>query len=255
METLDTSRNVYDAVLSRIKKQSTGILPPIPANELINDAQIDWIDFKLGEIEKNQKRIDDLRTIRILPAPQIAADGATTFLLPDGTSVTDAITLALLPKYFRLLNVAFRITYVNNECGLTGISDWIYNVHVMRSDQRNWIMTSPHRKPSDSKIYYEIIGEHIVIETNSSSTAYRVRLEYLRPARMYFYNYINNGNTEQASPATDYTGATAGSINLEFPNKQKVEIVDRAAQIYLERIKEERYRTYLQEELIKMQNQ
>ena len=249
-ESLDTTRAVYERFLDKIKKESTGIVPPIAFNRIANDGQEEWLELKLLEIEKNQKRIDDIRVIRPVPLPIIGASGSKTFPMPDGVTVSDAITGTTLPKYHRFLSVAFKITYVNNVCGLTGISDWIRDVHVLRSDQRNWILTSPRRKPNDSKIYYDMKGGTITIETGTSSTAYRMEFDYVRPPRMIFFD-SSNPNVED--PTVSYT-AGAGCVNFEFPNRQKDEIIDRMVSMHLERLKEERYRTWLQEEMMKVQS-
>ena len=232
MASLDFAVDVYRRVLDGIKKESTGILPPVVMDRLANEAQELWLKDKLREIEKDQKRIDDIRTIRIFPTPVINATGSTVYPLPDGTTVVDAITGNILPKYHRFLRAAFKITYVNNECSLTGISDWIYNTFVMRSDQFNWRMTSPHRKPNDGKIGYDERGDLLEIYTGTDSTAYQVQLDYIRPPRMFSY---------------------ANNINFEFPQEQKEEIVDRCIQTYLERVADPRWKSWIQEEYMKMQ--
>ena len=55
MASLDFAVDVYRRVLDGIKKESTGILPPVVMDRLANEAQELWLKDKLREIEKDQK--------------------------------------------------------------------------------------------------------------------------------------------------------------------------------------------------------
>lgn len=257
-QSLDLTVDVYRLFLDKIKKEYTAIVPPAVFNRTANEAQEIWLADKIKEVERDQKRIDDIRVIRVSPVSTINVISTTTvggtirrFPLPDGISVHDAIFTASghLPMYHRFLRVAFKLQYVNNECCVTGISDWIQNVHVMRSDQYNWVMSSPRRKPNDKKLYYEIRGNSVYVITGTSSYATQMQLDYVRPPRMIFFD-STNPNVEDAT--LSYT-AGAGCINIEFPEDQKREILDVMVRTFLERVQDVRYQTWLNEEAMKFQ--
>ena len=222
---LNSTLEMYNATVDGTNKHRTEILTPAKWNRLINLAQLDWCRDRIVGAEVAQKRIDDLRMIYVVS--DIANTNDTTFPLPT--------------NYMRLLSLAFKIEYINNVCGLTGISDWLYQTKVMKSDNRNVIKRNPFRKPSDAKIYQRQIGNTIVIDTGTSSKAKMMHIEYFRWPVDIFYNVSNPGDT--GIPAT-------GSVNCELPTEQRQEIVDYAVRIYIERVQDPRYRSLLQEETI-----
>jgi len=234
---LVTTLDMYKATVDGVNKTRTDILTPDKWNRLINLAQLDYCREHIVNAEVNSKRIDDLRMLFIGDA--IAASSAITYPLPDGSVVTN-LSGVVLPLFMRLLSVSFKITYVNNVCGLTGESEWINNVKVLKTDKRTEIMKNPFRRPSDAKIYYNELGNYIRIVTGTASTAKYMYIEYFKYPKDIFYN---NGLPDTGDPAT-------GSVTCELPAEQKQEIVDMAVRIYVERSQDPRYRTLLNEEMI-----
>ena len=100
-------------------------------------------------------------------------------------------------------------------------------------------------------MYYEIKGGKKDLITGTSSTGDSMRLEYIRYPRRIFYDSTNS--TEQTGPTYTYT-AGSGCVNCELSEQQRQEIVDIAVREYLERIKDPRYKSFLQEEAIKSQS-
>ena len=47
------------------------------------------------------------------------------------------------------------------------------------------------------------------------------------------------------------TNATASDVNIELPEQQRKEVVEQSVRIYLERVSDVRYKTYLTEETIR----
>lgn len=235
---LRTTDDMYRATVEGINKHRTSIIIPDKWNKLINLAQLDYCRDHIVNGEVIQKRIDDLRMLYIVD--EINAITTKTFPLPNGTNVNNSQG-TILPLYMRLLSVAFKINYVNNVCGLTGLSDWIYNVKVLKSDNRNIIKRNPFRRPSDAKIYQRQIGDAIEIDTGTSSTAAVMHIEYFKWPVEIFYNV--NAIPDTGDPAI-------GSVNCELPPEQRQEIVDYAVRIYIERSQDPRYRTILNEEQI-----
>jgi hypothetical protein len=235
---LRTTDDMYRATIEGTNKHRTGILTPAKWNMLINLAQTDYCRDHIVNGEVIQKRIDDLRMLYIVD--EINPITTTSFPLPDGISVNNSQGV-LLPLYMRLLSTAFKINYVNNVCKLTGLSDWIYNVKVLKSDNRNIIKRNPFRRPSDAKIYQRQIGNTVVIDTGTSSTAALMHIEYFKWPVEIFFNENNIPDT--GNPLT-------GSVNCELPPEQRQEIVDYAVRVYIERSQDPRYRTILNEEQI-----
>jgi len=258
---IQTTQDLYYAFLDGIKKSYTGTVVPSVFNRIINVwGQDEWVKQNAVEgIELNQKQIDDLSELRVVtdgamvyetnilyPIAPITGN-SNQFYLPekvfDLTNVNGAVQT--YPKYLRTLNVMFKLNYVENECDLEGVSDWL-QVNIMRSDQRAPNLTSPYRKPKDDRVYYEKIQDRHRLITGTPSYGHSMRLEYIRYPRRIFFDIAHPGDA--ANP--NYTPGT-GSVNCEMQPHLIKEIVDLAIRIYLERVKEERYRTFLNEEMIR----
>lgn len=261
---LSTTVDMYKAFLDGIKKSEAATVIPSVFNRIINDwGQDEWISKNAMVPELNQKQIDDLSQIRVVTDDEFIVSG--TLMRPIGPDTgkdyqftipkdpTANINYQQLdgntgtqnyPRYLRLLNVMFKLSYVDNECDLEGVSDWI-GAEIMRSDQRIVILDNPLRRPKDNRLYYEMLEDKIRLITGTSSTGYAMRLEYFRYPVEIFINESNLSDT--GNPAT-------GSVNCEFQSQQRKEIVDIAVRTYLERVKDPRYQSFLNEELIKSQN-
>jgi hypothetical protein len=264
---LDTTSDMYNSFLDGIKKSYTGTIIPAVWNRLINEwGQSEWLRRNVASeqgIELTQKQIDDLEVLRVATDAMDIYDGAILYpIAPDtGTNYVFTYpkdTLSILnvigvlqnyPKYYRLLNVMFKINYVDNDCGLTGISDWL-GARIMRSDQRSIFENSPYRRPADHRLYYELFHGKIRLITGTSSTGNSMRLEYLRVPRRIFFDELHPGDV--ANP--NYTPGV-GSVNCEFGENQRKEIVETCVRIFLERVQDQRYQTYLNEEIIRINSQ
>ena len=236
--------DMYKAFLAGIKKEQSSIVPPSTFNLLINEEQDKWLKEKFASIEIDQKRIDDLQILRtatdgeyvlvqVLQPIRPDTTGGKVFTLPtdpdaniNNINITSGVPSSQkYPRYRRLMGVQFKIRYVDNECGFTGISDWLPS-NIMRSDKRQAIMSNPYRSPSDERIYYEIVNNKIKLITNTDSQGYAMKLEYLR-----YPSVIN------------YSTVVAEQEPCELLSEQQQEIVDRAVVTYIERSKNPRYQT------------
>lgn len=273
---LETTKDLYFAFLDGIKKEYTGTVVPAVFNRIWNEwAQIEWvrqnISFVEG-VELTQKQIDDLSVLMVVcdgnipvlttPLDPIApAMGSQNiFELPDlasGPTATPVGYFVTLPSYpsgnseyprmIRFLSASFKIMYVNNECNLTGVSDWL-DAKILRSDKENHIMRSVYRKPKDSRLYYRRGNRNVQLITGTSSYGVAMKLEYIRWPRNIFFDAINQDDL----PTADYTSGN-GSINCELPSEVRKEIVDIAVRLYLERVRDPRYQSYLNEVMIRNQ--
>jgi len=143
------------------------------------------------------------------------------------------------PRYFRLLNVMFQITYVDNELFEDGTSGWL-KAKIMRADQRDAIMRNPIFRPSDQKPYYRFIGDFIELITESTSTPLKMKIEYLRyPVTI---RYVEPDSEETA-------------VDCELHPIQQKEIVDLAIRLFIEATKDPRYETQIAETQIRKQSE
>lgn len=239
-----TVTDMYKAFLAGIKKEQTSIVPPSTFNLLINEEQDKWFKEKAVSIEIDQKRIDDLQVLRtvtdgvykytdVLYPIRPDTLGGKVFTLPtnpvdsiNNINITTGVTSSQsYPRYRRLLNVMFKITYVDNECDNVGVSEWLPS-NILRSDKRQSTLKSPYRKPSDEKLYYEIIGNKIRLINETSSTGYAMRLEYMRYPR-----------------TINFSTVVLDCVDCELLPEQQQEIVDKAVVTYIERSKNPRYQT------------
>jgi hypothetical protein len=250
---IDSTIDMYQRTLLGIKKESTSVLPISRWNDLINEVQEVWVREKSIDIEQTSKRIDDVELLRVATdgingnPPAILPVAINKFPLPISLT-QDGITY---PQFLKFLNVEFKIDYVSNPCHI-GTSDWQY-VKIMRSDSRATVVRNAYRTPNDDRLYYEIIGGYINLITGTPSTGNSMRLEYLRKPKKVFLDVNSSGAMMRDADNPNYLPHT-GSVNCEFTEFQRQEIVDLAVQTYLERIKDERYKSYLNEEAQKNQS-
>lgn len=259
-----TAREMYDAFLSGIKKEQTSTVIPAAFNIIVNEALEEWVREKQTMIEFDQKKIDDLQVLRsVTDGVHVYVDASLTppvstllkpigpdtlngkiFTLPVDPSVVisnfpggGTLSTQHYPRYLRLLNVIFKIKYQGNTCYTNDtVSEWL-GAKNLYSDRRIEIFKSPFRRPKDSKLYYEIVGNKIRLETGTPSYGHLLRLEYLRwPVKIQFV----------PPPGV--------SINSDLLPAQQREIVDITVRTYIERSKNPRYQTILQEQVIKGQS-
>ena len=281
---------MYQSFLDGIKKYGTGSVNPKAFNRIINDWGQDlWVKHNLRRgIEITQEMQDKLSALRVItdglfpyytsidlslgkPLLPIACNERViyyvdkwgvghTSVVPDTDSyfkypldyqmiLSDNVEI-IYPPYLRLLNVAFKIEYVNNICKFTGVSEWL-DANINKSDNKTVKSKNPYRKATDDRLYYEIMGDHIILETGTESKGHSMRLDYIRHPRRIFFNIINNGPDEEQKGVPDFTGGTSGSVNCELPGDLRQEIVDIAVRTFIERVQDPRYQTYINELNIK----
>lgn len=236
-----TAEDAYKAFLRGIRKYSTTTVKPVFFNPFFNDAIIEWVKGKLPLEEFNQKRIDDLEKLRVVTDGSIYGEtaiaayptGSYIFPVPSVYSVTTlgypksdvsyGIKSSRYPLYMHGLNAMFK---------KTTDSEW-KNASIMRSDKRAVSVGNPYREPSNTNRYYEVINDRIRL-IGSTAVENIMRLEYIRYPRLY-----------------NYSITLSECVNPEFLPSQNKEIVDIAIRKYLEIIQDPRYKSFLQEEVIR----
>lgn len=230
-----SSEDMYRAFLRGIRKSNTSVILPAYWNPFINEVQLQWVKSKLPMVEFSQKRIDDLSPLRIVTDGS-ALWGATTVISSTTAGIFPIPTLwgkdtagmpltsGDKPLYLHGLNVMVR-----KDTG-----EWKPAL-ILKSDKTVMAAGNPYRVPATTRIYFERIKDEIRVIGGALEN--KMRLEYLRYPKIINYSATVNLNT-----------------NPELAPSQNQEIKDIAVRTYLEIIMDPRYKSFLQEEMIKSQN-
>jgi hypothetical protein len=226
-----TYRDLFTYFLDGIKKTYTGTVHPNVFARIFNEwAMLQWtaenVSMKEG-IEMTQKQIDDLQSLLV-----------STEVNRITNNTIDLTTLT--PKYRRLGNMMVKVNYdsmICDTCGRTGLSEWL-PVRIMRIDHKTYIKKSVFRKPSENSIYYKHIGDNLIFDTGDRIDVVKALIEYFKypseMAPMVMTDIATWNNTQ-------YT---------DIDTEQKKEVLDLCVKIYLERVKDERYKSFLNEQYI-----
>ena len=260
---LSTAQSLHIAFLDGIKKSYQGTVTPDVFARLWNQwAMPEWLSSNVSMnegLDLTQKQIDDLSVLIhrfIFVADTV---NANIYPVPTGESihkilVNDDELLSKLPRYYRKVNIRFKLDYntaLNQECGLKGISDWL-GASYLNGDTLSSIYGSTFRSPKDSLLYWrrmqdvtfkdeplsnpvnKIIDkktdsiEMITHSVNGSKSKYML-LEYVAFPREISFN-----------PA----------VSSELWEEANREIIAICVRMYLERVKDPRYQSFLMEQKI-----
>jgi hypothetical protein len=266
-----TSEDIYRSFLKEIKKDNIVSVPPVIFNAYIRDAENLWYREKSIEIERDQKRIDDLKEWIVETSPSYNYNGAdlqpirptvlnlqsnsssNLFPLPkssdnsfsvqiinqytnyNGNVVTNEITY---PNYRRRLNIKFKYAYYNDPCYPDGTeSPWIPG-KVLRANEENEIRKNPFRKPSYSNIYYKLIGNNVKLwlGDNTQNLGTQMLLEYIKYPR-----------------PINFDPAGVNNVMSELQSDQIHEIVKIAARVYVAEASDPRYQNKMNELMVNHQ--
>lgn len=222
-----TAAEMYQGTLRLINKSHQISIEPEEWQEFARLAQLNVIKRKYQEFQVTQKRIDDLRILISNPAtdPVLAS--------PVSSALPNIFALPVLsgnqPHYFLMLNAAFKINYVDNECGLTGVSPFL-KAKPMRDDLEYQIVDDPYNKPKDSRLYYKLVGDSTYLITGTASTGNQAKFSYLKyPPDIKL---------------------TPTPIDCILPYHVRHEITEESARMILELIESGRYRSFLNEQIL-----
>ncbi|MEO7397228.1 MAG: hypothetical protein ABIW84_01555 [Ilumatobacteraceae bacterium] len=225
-----TAQDMYQFFLTELNKEFTGSVFPDEFERLINTVQIDFVENRYYNVEMSEKRIDDLRILMVIDevifntGPNIA--GQEVFLLPynpNGFVTTPKNPTGTNHGYMFLLAVAFKLQYVKNKCGLTGLSEVIKS-KPMRSDKRHEVKRDPFNRPTDERVYYQESGDRLILYTGTSSYGAEAHIDYLRYPRDI--SILSNPN-----------------VDCELPLHARQEMVRMAVKRKLEEIQSPRYQS------------
>lgn len=255
---ITTPEDMFKVFLDGIKKERISTVEPDYFVRLINTEALPlFYRQKSVAIEYDQKKMDDLQILRVVTDGVYEYSGSVLspisaletniggnvllhnlFPLPIGDSNGSDVVIGGItyPEYMRLLNVSFKLRYYGDPCETDGtLSGW-KKAKFMRSNERSVIMRNPHRRPNGkSRLYYEIIGNKLRLETGDETDTIGVsmRVEYLKYPRLMVYNPLD---------------PSVADVMLEFQSNQCLEIIEIATRIYIERVSDPRYQTKLYEE-------
>lgn len=269
--------DIYRYFLDGINKGGNFSINIAAFNRLINEwGQDEWIQKNVIYADIDQKLIDKLSPLKIITdgifmtseridkankyvLPPILCNALTNpvyepsvknyFQYPSNTNIElyKLINQVKYPIYMRLQNIEFRVDYLTGAiCKKIGKSDWI-SAKVLRSDTEISNKKNPFRKPSETKFYYEILDDSIKLIYDGFVEGYDMKIKYFKYPRRIFLNEKSASRNDEQVGIPDYTGNVNGSINCEFHYPQKIEITNLAIRIFLERVKDSRYQSYLNE--------
>lgn len=260
---LSTAQSLHIAFLDGIKKSYQGTVTPDVFVRIWNEwAMPEWLSSNVSMnegIDLTQKQIDDLSVLIHRYVFVANTVNPNIYPIPTGSSINKILfdnseVDVKLPKYYRKVNIRFKLNYDTakvQECSLKGISDWL-GASFLNSDQVSAIHKSIYRTPKDSLLYWrrhqaitlkdeplsnpinKIIDkkvdsiEMITDSVNGSDSKYML-LEYITYPREISFN-----------PA----------VSSELWDEANREIVMIAVRLYLERVRDPRYQSFLMEQKI-----
>lgn len=247
---LSSGEDIHKSFLYGIRKSATSVVTPEKFVRIWNEwALRDWKETNhfhdIGpEVNKiiRDKLQNLVRWYYYLPDD----DNKWLFSIPDGSTVRgykrDPYGTAnvpprgeYMPKFVRHLSAQFKLDYdkaESQECGLTGVSDWL-DANEVYNDDLAVYSRSYYLKPSDHNLYYKIENDKIHLFNGAESEPKWILLEYLKDL---------NQMTESNDVIT-YT--------IDLTQEQLQEVVESAVRIHLENLKSERYQTFLNEDKIR----
>jgi len=210
-----TAQEMYSRTLELINKEHTGTIYPEEFEIFINIAQESFLKNRYSQVGETEKRIDDLRNVKVI-ATGIAPTATNTFTLPS--------------NYLFMLAAAFKLEYFNSTdpCVEDGtISDIEVVGTPARSDQKYVNIYDPWSKPNNWRLYYDQVDDQITLITGTDSIANSATFEYLRtPASIEIAN---------------------ATVDCELAPETHQEIVNEAVRKILETIESGRYQTFMLE--------
>ena len=218
---ITTAEQMYRYFLQLINKEKTHVVTPDTFNFLINTSNIDWVKSKLPVNEFNQVLIDDLQVLLV--------EGD----LGAGIAITSENLFALPTDYMHGVNVVFDINVVGSSIFDDGAQSKLSAI-IMKSDEKTVIKNSYYRRPLDNRLYYNYANNKIFTgkySGTSNSVGVKMYLDYYKLPNEI--KYISGGT----------------SLNSGFGPLQQQEIVERAVQMFLEKNRDPRYQSFLNEQV------
>jgi hypothetical protein len=224
-----TAAQVYENVLSELKREYTSTMTPEEFNTHIHIAQLEWVKVCYTLIDQQQKSNADISAIRVVTD----GIGGMPNALPNiGQPIAGRERFVLPSDFLYLLAVAAQVKYYNVPCTKDGtLSPWI-NAKPLPSD-RAYLFNDYYTRPMavPDRLYYTQLGSgqgELRFAAGDSIVQF-AQLHYLRYPRRILVD--DNGDSVQ---------------NPEFGEVQCIEIAKWCVASYLEKLEEMRAQSYIQ---------
>jgi len=241
IESLATTKQMYESFLRMIKKENTSEVSPSAWNKLINESMIIWMKSKLPSLEFTQVQIDDLLPVKVVTdgviQPVLLSQGDNLFNLSTSSGIGS--TYYLPNYYFHGLRVMARTAQES-----LGSQTWT-PAYLLRSDKRHIIEDNPYRKSTSDNLMFEYIDGKIRII--SDDTYNEMCLEYLRYPREVFFDEVAPTVIDNTN---DLHAPGKGCVECEFGFYQRYDIVSLSARKYLGKEGDEKYDIRIKEQVI-----
>jgi len=225
---MTTAEEMYRAFIDGVVKEYVGIVDPDAFNRIINSALLLWLGEKLPEIGGRTKRIDDLN--KFLVRTDGLGDHNIISFSSDPANVFD-----LSPEYpdvFRFVSAKFKVENNNSSVSVEdGDEVWIRG-ELLRDFH---VSDDPYQSSNRYRVLFRKKGSNIFVYPYNVLQAKKCILEYYRyPASIV------------------YSDTPENIVDPETGKIQNREICDIAIRMYLERIKDQRYNSFVNEEKFKV---
>lgn len=225
---LQTVQDLYEATLDGLKKEKAGTIPPSKWNPLINHAQDVWRKEKRKMVDIDSKTISDLEPVKVITSLFDVTDNKFEKENPDGNATYASIWF-ISDIFFTVDNNNGSPDYSDGD-SLLPISG-----RLIKAGQKHLSERNPYKQSDHENVNYIESGKYVIALPKSNYNVQQCTLIYFRYPATIVYDPDVPGN----------------NVSCDFNEDQRREIVDTAVRIYLERIKEERYQSFLVEEQLK----
>lgn len=227
---VNTAIDMYNLTLELLNQGKTSSVTPDEWMYFVNSVMLQRVSELYEEYQKSQTNIDKLSPLIqppvIIPNTGAAVAGQEKFVLPYMT--TPGSTTMYSYGYMRLLNVGFKLQYVNNPCFAGQSLDYILS-KLMKDDSEYFYKNNPYKRPKNDRLYYQIRDNAIYLLTGTQTYGVDAKLTYLRYPRQIDLNQ---------SP---------GVGDCELPIDVRNEICELTAKKIIELMESGRFRTIAQE--------
>jgi len=221
-----TGNDIYVSFTDGIRRTSQSVVPKNKFVRLWNEwALPEWMKINLSikeGVELTQKQIEDLQSLLVhtdgIVHQPIVPTSTNLYLLPDGT---------LYPSFKRILRVNFRFSTDG---------DWIKS-YPLRSIDESFVLNSQYSAPSSTLLYHRTRDGYIQAIVPIGYSTSHMNLMYVREPNLMIYN------SGVIPPDITYT--------IDLKQEQLEEIRDITVRLYLERVKDQRWQSFFQEEMLK----
>jgi len=219
-------KDLYKYFLNLINKEKTHVIEPELFNMIINAALLNWVKEKLPLNEFKQIRIEDLNVLLV--------DGG----LGDGIKCSDDSPYVFPVPNESLYNirVVFDVEYKDSLCFEDGLGKKKM-AKLIKLDRLSSSSDNYYLKPKDDRLYFNYSNNNVRLFTGEYSGESKTE-----GVKMYldYYKYPNT---------IEYSHTDSDLDDLQFKSLQLQEVAEQAAQEFLERNRDPRYQSYLNEQV------